>query len=212
MNTIDCTLLPVSLNKDYEASILTKLVVFGISTPDEEKVTYKGQEYYCVPARSHFTKDSLAALDLEEGISPDIKNAIKTQYLKICSFAFLFNIGNNCVRDKYNRLIPIDLSSQEQHSILVNNDGICLPHLVDEVADKVFESLGKLREYDIITRDQNYNIMDKFQKQLDLDNLIGELPEVGTCCCCEGPCNPCSQTCGSCPRNGYLMAMGLGLI
>lgn len=29
--------------------------------------------------------------------------------------------------------------------------------------------------------------------------------ETGTCCFCGGPCNPCSQTCGACPRNGSLM-------
>lgn len=29
--------------------------------------------------------------------------------------------------------------------------------------------------------------------------------EVGTCCFCGGDCNPCSQACGPCIRNGAMM-------
>jgi hypothetical protein len=190
--------------------------MFGIFTPDEDKVMYgrgDGAMYhYCVShVRSHFNEDSLTALDSDDAISDSTKKAIKTQYMKICSLAFLFGIGKECVRDKYNRLIPIDLAAQNQRNILENN-GAYSPRLVSEIADDVYDRLNKLEDYEIISSDQKRELISKYQDQLDHDNLLLEEPEVGACCCCGGPCNPCSQTCGACPRNGRLMAWGLGYI
>ena len=90
MNAINSTLVPI--NDLDDASILTKMRVFGIFTPDEDKVMYgRGdsvREHYCISyVRSHFDEDSLAALD-SEAISDATKKAIKTQYMKICSLAF----------------------------------------------------------------------------------------------------------------------------
>jgi hypothetical protein len=210
MNAINCTLVPV--NELDDASILTKMRVFGIFTPDEDKVMYGRGYHYCVShVRSHFDEDSLAALDSDDSISDSTKKTIKTQYMKICSLAFLFGIGKDCVRDKYNRLIPIDLTAQNQHNILENN-GAYSPRLVSEITDDVYERLNKLEDYEIISSDQKWELISKYQDQLDHDDLILEEPEVGTCCCCGCPCNPCSQTCGACPRNGRLMAWGLGYI
>lgn len=215
MNAIDCTLVPV--NDLDDASILTKMRVFGLFTPDEDMVMYgcgdSARQYYCIShVKSRFDENSLASLDSEEAINDSTKKAIKTQYMKICSLAFLFGIGKDCVRDKYNRLIPIDLSAQNQRNILENNNGTYSPHLVSEITDDVYDRLNKLEEYEIITSDQKWELISRYQDQLDHDDLILEEPEVGTCCCCGGPCNPCSQTCGACPRNGRLMAWGLGYI
>lgn len=211
MNAIDCTLVQVNVN---DASILMKMRLFGLFTPDEEdRVTYRGKSTYCIShVKSRFDEDSLAALDSEEAISDDTKKSIKTQYMKICSLAFLFGVGKDCVRDKYNRLIPINLSPQSQRNILENNNGTYSPRLVSEITDDVYGRLNSLVDYDIITSDQKWELISKYQEQLDHDDLILEQPEVGTCCCCGGPCNPCSQTCGACPRNGRLMAWGLGYI
>lgn len=210
MNTIDCTLVPVANDDD---SILFKMRVFGIFTPDEDKVTLKGQEYYCVSySRTHFTEDSLAALEVEEFISGTTKKAIKTQYLKICSFAFIFGIGKDCVRDKYNRLIPVDLTPQDQHTILENKNGMYPPRLVSESTDDIYGRLDNLEDYNTLTSDQKWGFISKYQDQMDHDDLILEEPEIGTCCCCDGPCNPYSQACGTCARNGRLVAWGMGLI
>ena len=124
MNAIDCTLVPVNNN---DASILTKMRVFGLFTPDEDTVIYgrgdSARRHYCIShVKSRFDENSLAALDSEE-ISDATKKAIKTQYMKICSLAFLFGIGKDCVRDQYNRLIPINLSPQNERNILENNNG-----------------------------------------------------------------------------------------
>ena len=208
MNAINCTLVPVNLN---DASILTKLRVFGIFAPDEDKMIMYGRSggrsemHYCIShVEARFDEDSLAALDSEEA-SDSTKKAIKTQYLKICSFAFLFGIGKDCVRDKNNRLIPIDLTVQNQHNILENKNGTYSPHLVSEITDVVYDHLDKLKNYEIITSDQKWELISKYQEQLSHDDLILKEPEFGTCCCCGGPCNPCSQTCGACPRNGRLI-------
>ena len=215
MNAINCTLVPV--NELDDASILTKMRVFGIFTPDKDTVMYgrgdSARQHYCIShVRSRFDEDSLTSLESEEATSDATKKAIKTQYMKICSLAFLFDIGKDCVRDQYNRLIPIDLTTQNQRNILENNNGTYSPHLVSEITDDVYARLNKLEDYEIITSDQKWELISKYQDQLDHDDLILEEPEVGTCCCCGGPCNPCSQTCGACPRNGRLMAWGLGYI
>lgn len=207
MNTIDCTLVPI-----YDDSILFRMRMFGIFTPDEDKVTYKGCDYYCVAHTRRFDETSLIGLDSEEGISRETKKAIKSQYMRICCFAFMFNIGKDCVRDKYNRLIPIDLSPQDQQCVLENNNGIYSPRLVSEVTDDIYKRLDELEEYDVLTSDQKWELINKYQEQLDHDDLILEEPEFSTCCCCGEPCNSCSQTCGACPRNGRLMAWGMGLI
>lgn len=160
MNAIECTLVPV--NDLDDAFILMKMRVFGLFTPDEDTVTYgrgdSARQHYCIShVRSRFDEDSLAALYSEEAISDATKKAIKTQYMKICSLALLFDIGKDCVRDKYNRLIPIDLSPQNQHNILENNNGTYSPHLVSEITDDVYDSLNKLEEYEIITSTRNGN-------------------------------------------------------
>jgi hypothetical protein len=210
MNAIDCTLTPVS---NDDASTLYKMRVFGIFTPDEDKVTMKGQEYYCVTySRAHFNEDSLTTLESEESISDATKKAIKTQYMKICSFAFIFGIGKDCVRDKYNRLIPVDLFPQDQRIILENNNGMYPPYLVSEITDDIYDRLNKLEESNVLTSNQKWELISKYQDQLYHDDLFIEEPGFGTCCCCGGLCDPCSQTCGACPRNGRLMALGLGLI
>ena len=210
MNAINCTLVPVN---ELDDAILTKIRLFGIFSPDEDKVVYGRGDHYCIShVKSYFDEDSLVALDSEESISDATKKNIKTQYMKICSFAFLFGIGKHCVRDKYNRLIPIDLSAQNQRNILENNNGMYSLSLVSEITDDIYERFNKLEEYDIITLTQKWDLINKYQEQLDHDDLILEEPDVGTCCCCGGPCNPCSQTCGMCPRNGRLMAWGLGYI
>lgn len=215
MNAINCTLVPA--NDLDDASILMKMRVFGLFTPDEDTVMYgrgdSARQHYCIShVRSRFDEDSLVALDSEEAISDATKKAIKIQYMKICSLAFLFGVGKDCVRDKYNRLIPIDLTTQNQRNILENNNGTYSPRLVSEITDDVYDRLNKLEKYEIITSDQKWELIRKYQDQLDHDDLILEEPEVGTCCCCGDPCNPCSQTCGACPRNGRLMAWGLGYI
>jgi hypothetical protein len=212
MSAINCILVPV--NELEDASILTKMRVFGIFTPDEDdKIMYSARYHYCVShVRSHFNEDSLTTLDSDEAISDSTKKAIKTQYMKICSLAFLFGIGKECVRDKYNRLIPIDLTTQNQRNILENNNGTYSPRLVSEITDNVYECLNKLEDHEIISSDQKWELIIKYQDQLDHDDLILEEPEAGMCCCCRGPCNPCSQTCGACPRNGRLMAWGLSYI
>lgn len=210
MDAIDCTLVPVNVN---DACILMKMRLFGLFTPDEATVTYHGNSAYCIShVKSRFDEDSLAALDSEEAISDATKKDIKTQYMKICSLAFLFGVGKDCVRDTYNRLIPINLSPQSQRNILENSNGTYSPRLVSEITDDVYDRLNKLEDCQIITSDQKWELISKYQDQLDHDDLILEEPEVGTCCCCGGPCNPCSQTCGACPRNGRLMAWGLGYI
>ena len=37
---------------------------------------------------------------------------------------------------------------------------------------------------------------------IQADRLLGDEPEFGVCCFCQGPCNPCSQACGRCVRRG----------
>ncbi len=200
---INCTFVPVSFNEDHEESILRNMRLFGITTPeDDNKVMYKTKEYYCIPFSHVF---DVASVDDEEAIKRETKNLIKTNYMKICSFAFLFNIGNECVRDKYNRLIPTDLSSQDKSQILQNNNGMYSPKLVKNITDDVYARLDKMEEYEILTSDQKWDLINKYQEQLDRDDLIIEEPLGNTCCCCGSLCNPCSQTCGACPRNGRLM-------
>lgn len=206
MTAINCTL--VQVNND--SSTLFKMRVFGIVTPDEDVVTYRGCDYYCIAHTQSFNETVLADIDSSEDISEIIKNNIKTQYMKICSFAFLFGIGKDCVMDKYNRLIPIDLSHQDHNNILINN-GKYPPHLVTQITDDIYECLNKLEGYESITSNQKWDLIDKYQDKLDHDDMILEEPEFGKCCCCGGPCNPYSQTCGACPRNGRLMAWGLGI-
>ena len=211
MNAINCTLVPV--NELEDASILTKMRVFGIFTPDEDKVMYgrgdSAMYHYCIShVKSYFDESSLAALDSDESINSVTKKSIKIQYMKICSFAFLFGVGKHCVRDKYNRLIPIDLTVQNQRNILENNNGEYSPRLASEITDNVYDCLNKLEECDIITSSQKWELISNYQEQLDNDDLILDEPEFGTCCCCGGPCNPYSQTCGACPRNGRLMTWG----
>lgn len=207
---MNCTLVPVS-NDDI---LLNKMWIFGIDTPNREGVVnFNGQDYYCVAYyRSHFTEASLAALDSEEAISAETKKYIKKQYMKICSFAFLFGISKDCIRDKYNRLIPVDLSSKNQHTILSNNNGMYSPSLVAEVVNSIYESLNVMMEDNIITRDEMWELIDKYQDQLDFDDLIIAEPETSTCCCCGDICNPCSQACGQCARSGRLLYFGLNFI
>lgn len=212
MNAITCTLVPI--NELDDASILTKMRVFGIFFPDEDKVMYgrgdSARYHYCIShVRSCFDEDSLATLDSEEAINDFTKKTIKIQYMKICSLAFLFGIGKDCVRDKYNNIIPIDLTTQVQNNILENNNGTYSPRLVSEITYAIYEHLDKLEDYEIITSEQKCDLINKYQEQLDHNDLILEEPEVSTCCCCGCPCNPCSQTCGGCPRNGRLLLMAL---
>lgn len=204
---MNCTLIPAN----DDASILNKMMVFRISTPDEDTVMYGAKQHYCIShVKSHFDEDSLAALE-SEAIDDFTKKIIKIQYMKICSFAFMFGIGKDCVRDKYNRLIPIDLTAQNQRNILENNNGTYSPSLVSEITNDIYAHLNKLEEdYDLITSNQKWELINKYKDQLDQDHLFREKPKFGTCCCCGSPCNPCSQTCGACPRNGRLMAWGLG--
>lgn len=174
---------------EQDASILAKIRMFGIFTPDE-RVSHTVSRF------------DAAALKDEDS------DSIKTQYMTICSLAFLFGFGKDCVRDKYNRLIPIDLAAQNQRNILKNN-GAYSPRLVSEITDRVYENLNKLEDNEMISSDEKWELTNKYQDQLAHDDLILEEPEIGTCCCCGGPCNPCSQTCGACPRNGRLMAWAL---
>lgn len=207
MNAINCTLVPV-YSDDYDTDILLKMRIFGIVTPDTDKVIYKGHNYYCVPSESYFNLDSLSALDFEEKISSTTKKSIKCQYMKICIFAFMFKIGNACIRDKYNNLIPIDLAPQEQNFIIQNN-GLYSPRLVTEVTNKVYDYLAKLVDYEIIDSENESIFINRYQDQLYEDGLEIEYPDVGICCCCGDHCNPQSQTCGRCPRDGQLLAWSM---
>lgn len=174
MNAIDCVLVPVH---ELDYAILAKMRVFGIFAPDEDKVMYGrglATPHYCIAhVKSRFDEDSFAALDSEE-INDSTKKAIKTQYLKICSLAFMFGIGKDCVRDKYNRLIPINLAAQNQRNIFQNNNGTYSPRLVSEVARDVYDRLHELQEYKIITSDHKWYLIDRYQEQLDRDDLILE--------------------------------------
>ncbi len=174
MNAINCILVPVN---EFDYGILAKMRVFGIFAPDEDKVMYGrgiATPHYCIShVKSRFDEDSFAALD-KETIDDSTKKAIKTQYLKICSLAFMFGIGKDCVRDKYNRLIPINLVDQNQRNIFQNNNGTYSPRLVSEITEDVYGRLHELQEYKIITSDQKLQLIDKFQEQLDHDDLILE--------------------------------------
>jgi hypothetical protein len=83
--------------------------------------------------------------------------------------------------------------------------------LVTQITDDIYECLNKLEGYESITSNKKWDLIDKYQDRLDHDDMILEEPEFGTCCCCGGPCNPYSQTCGACPRNGRLMAWSLDI-
>jgi hypothetical protein len=174
MNAIDCVLVPVH---ELDYFILAKMRVFGIYAPDEDKIMYGrglATPHYCVShVKSRFDEHSFAALDSEETINDSTKKSIKIQYLKICSLAFMFGIGKDCVRDRYNRLIPINLAAQNQRNIFQNN-GAYSPSLVSEVARDVYDRLHQLQEYKIITSDQKWRLIDRYQEQLDRDDLILE--------------------------------------
>lgn len=192
MTPINSVLVPTN---DGDDAILLKMMNFGIFTPNEAKVKYHGSDYYCVA-------DVIAQFN-ENDLVDD--RELKVQYLKICSFAFLFNIGHECIKDKYGRLIPINLTSSNRACIFQNMSGIYDPPLVSEIVDEVYHRLDKLEEYNIITNDQKEAMIERYQDQLDFDDLILKEEEFGRCCCCGGLCNPHSQTCGACPRNGRLI-------
>lgn len=174
MNAINCVLVPVG---EFDYGILAKMRMFGIFAPDEDKVLYGrgiATPHYCIShVKSRFDEYSFAALDAEE-ISDSTKMTIKAQYLKICSLAFMFGIGKDCVRDKYNRLIPIDLASRNQPNIFQNNNRAYSPRLVSEITEDVYDRLHHLQECKIITSDQKWQLIDKYQEQLDIDDLILE--------------------------------------
>jgi hypothetical protein len=204
-NTIDCMLVPVTIDD----AILQKMKKFNIVTPDKYDIaSYQKREYYCVPKQSFFTIESLKTLESDYGFSKEEKEILKTQFMKICSFAYIFNVSNKCVRDKYNNLIPVDLSAQEQQSILTieNITNIYSTKLTTEIVNQIYTYIDKLLQFELITYDDRMDIIDKFQEQLTKDGFIQEIPEYGICCCCGDPCNPCSQTCSVCPRNGRLIA------
>lgn len=188
MATITCTLCPIP----KDDSIIRKMKVFGIFTPDDEKTTYKGNEYFLIK------KSPLWEISMLSDESSEIKEHLKRQYLKICSFAFLFKIGKACIRDNYNRLIPIDLNFQNQHSILENN-GQYSKYLLEKIVTEIYSSLDLLETFDHITREEKWEIIHRFQERLDFDDLVLD-EEIGICCCCGNQCNPNSQTCGVCPR------------
>lgn len=37
-----------------------------------------------------------------------------------------------------------------------------------------------------------------------IHKLTFRFPDIGTCCFCGDACNPCSQACGRCVRNGNM--------
>jgi hypothetical protein len=189
MDIINCILCPIP----DDNTIIKKLKVFGIFTPDDEKTMYKGNEYYIIK------KSPLWEISMLSNESSEIKEHLKKQYLKICSFAYLFKIGKDCIKDKYNRLIPIDLKYKNQDSILQNN-GQYSEYFLEKIVTEIYSSLDLLETHEHITRDEKWAIIHNFQERLDFDDLVLD-EKVGICCWCKNKCNPKSQTCRKCPRD-----------
>jgi hypothetical protein len=182
--------------------LVMKLRTFGVHCdPIGAKIEMiENEPHYVFSDVKPFTSEDLFNLESDENVSDEIRNHIKRQYLTICSFAFMFQIGNDCVIDKYNRLIPINLSHEDQLTIFQNDIELYPPYLVTEIINAVYASLDVLEKCDNITFDQKINIIENYQEQLDVDDLILLDVELGICCLCDGYCKPESQTCGRCAR------------
>jgi hypothetical protein len=195
----DCTFVSV---KGYEETI-TKIKAFGISFPVENKVTMNGVEYYCIPRLARFNYNSLLALRSDKNTNQETLTSLKRQYMHICSFAFMFGISKDCVRDVNNRLIPTNLDRQHQYTIIQNYDGLYSESLTSDILDNVCSSLTNLMDQCIITYNERIDIIERYDTQLIRDNLI-EKPQLNHCCFCDEICSIHRVYCSACVEDGVL--------
>lgn len=76
-----------------------------------------------------------------------------------------------------------------------------------DVMNKFIRKIGIVRIMYDNNRDDIEKIIEKSINQLR--NNISNLEEVGTCCFCQGECNPMSQSCGQCARGVSGIALGI---
>jgi hypothetical protein len=164
------------------ADLVMKLRTFGVHYEPigAQIVMIENLPRYVFSNAKPFTSKDLFKLEDDETVSDEIKNYIKRRYLTLCSFAFMFQIGNECVIDENNRLIPINLSYKNQLTIFQNDNGIYPPYLVTEITNSVYKSLDVLEESKNITFEQKNDIIEKYQNQLDFDDLILDEVDFGT--------------------------------
>lgn len=115
----------------------------------------------------------------------------------------------------------VEFRSSNTYDNKLNTDSI--DQLIDIYTDGYVKIYKKYFRYNI-DEDNYTNIMNKFIRKIgivrimydnnrddiekiikksinQLTNNISNL-EVGTCCFCQGECNPMSQSCGQCARGG----------
>lgn len=84
----------------FSDETVRKLEMLKISTP--EKITFQGEEYYCIPRAIVVTSRD----DLE-------MNKSYNQYAKILIFSYMFGIGKDCIIEGDGRVLPFNCDSEE---------------------------------------------------------------------------------------------------
>lgn len=175
---------------DHEEDPKWRQRLCGIQGLDED-LTENG--YYIVKnARKPKVKEMEADVDLQY------------QYMLIDCYSYLFGIGNACSYvPSQNRLILIDerpikrkiiSNKSNQHhctSITCSDKSMC----TDVV--KVFEKAIDRMDYEF---DEGNELLFELQTMLEAKGWVFPKEKVGTCCFCDGPCDPQSQSCGACIR------------
>lgn len=125
--------------------------------PMDKFIFFQNEPFYYMRHALNFTLDNLKQVNIK----------IAKDYLKICSFAFLFGIGKNCFFDlKYNKLIMVDVSNQRVENIIDNILDFFTPKDILDVVHDVYANLNKLQKYNLIPQDVKTCMIDIFEKQL----------------------------------------------
>lgn len=138
---------------------------------------------------------------------------LQYQYMLIDCYAYLFKVGNACsyIPDQ-NKLILIDerrqTSRAPQRSSSSSSSRACkllyaeddtLAIRVVNVFEKALDRM--VHEFDSLTWDERNDMIADLRTMLEAKGWqTVENPQVGTCCFCQGACNPQSQSCGVCAR------------
>lgn len=180
---------------DHEEDPKWRQRMFNIQGLDEDKT--KDGYYIVKNARKLKIKEMKEDVDLQY------------QYLLIDCYSYLFGIGNACSYiPSQNRLILIDerpmkreiISSGQKPSkctsVNCTDNSLCVD--VVKVFEKGIDRI--IHDFDLMTWDEGNDLMVKLTTMLEAKGWVFPKEDVGECCFCGGPCNPQSQSCGSCAR------------
>lgn len=123
--------------------------------PMKKIISIEGGSFHYVPDAINFTAENLKNVDI----------SIAKQYLKICSFAFLFGIGKSCFLK--NKLLTVtDINNQYTENIMPNILDIFSPADVMDVANNVCSQLEMMNRCGLVSDDVKLYMIDSYHDQL----------------------------------------------